>query len=486
MLTFGEWLPDRRTLDNVGVSNATNVVPVVNGYAPFQAGVVVTDALDNRCQGAASFKQTDGSSYVYAGDEEKLYMLNNGVWDDAQAKPYSTTEFNQWKFLQFGSLVLAVNGSDKIQKIRSGAATAFEEIESSPVSSFIAAVKDFIVVGSIVIGSDRFIQWSARNNVDEWTPLVGSSGLQALNEGGQLMGITGGDFGIILQESAVTRMSFVGGDLVFTFDVIEGSRGCFVSGSVIRLGAVTYYWSEEGVEAFTGTGGVNIGEGKVNTTLFERLDFDNVHLVTATIDPIRRLVIWAYPVNGVVSRLLVYNVGQNKFSDIEMTVQVLLSTRDETVSIDDIAGSIDDSPLTGYPTVTSLDDPLLLGGTRRLAAFNTSNQMMTLDGDNLAATITLGERIFTNNGQTIINDNKNIRIARLRGAVDGDYTLSSIHRLKMQDTATTSAFDAPEEDGSVVGRVNDRYQALQMNIASGVSWDLAQGIDIEEAVKGGR
>jgi len=486
MIPFGEWLPDRPSLENPGTTIALNVVPTAGGYAPFQAGVVVTDALDARCQGAASFKQTDGTSYVFAGDATKLYLLSNGLWTDASSKVYNVLPFNQWKYAQFGSLILAVNGSDKIQKIRAGAATGFEEIDASPISQFIAIVRDFVVVGPVTVGSDRFIQWSARNDVDSWTPTLNSSGIQALIEGGPLKGITGGDFGTILQETSVTRMNFVGGDLVFSFDIIESARGCFVSGSIVQLGAITYYWSEEGIEAFTGTGGRNIGEGKVNQTLFNRLDFDNLDLVTATIDPERRLVIWAYPSGGsVVNRLLIYNVGQNQFSDIELTVQVLLSTRDETISIDDIAGSIDDVPLTGFPTVTSLDDPLLLGGRRRLAAFNTSNQMMTLNGDALAATLKMGEFIFSNTG-TLVSDGKKVWTRGLRGAIDGTHTISVLHREKLQVATTTEGPITPENDGSVSPRTNDRYQSFQMNTLSAASWNFAQGIDFERVTKGGR
>jgi len=485
MIPFGEWLPDRPALENPGSTIAKNVIPVAGGFAPFQTGVIITDALDSTCKGAASFKQTDGTSYVFAGDNTKLYLLRNGLWNDASAKVYNVLDFNFWKFAQFGSLTLAANGSDKLQKIRAGAALGFEEIEDSPICQFVAIVKDFVVVGPVTISSDRFIQWSARNDVDSWEPTVNSSGIQALIEGGPLRGLTGGDFGTILQESTVTRMNFSGGDLVFSFDVIESARGCLVSGSVIQLGAITYYWSDEGVEAFTGTGGRNIGEGKVNNTLFDRLDFDNLHLVTATIDPERRLILWAYPTSGVVNRLLIYNVGQNQFTDIEMTVQVLLSTRDETISIDDIAGSIDDSPLTGFPTVTSLDDPLLLGGRRRLAAFNTSNQMETLNGDNLAATLSLGEFIFSNSGN-FVSDGKKVHTRRLRGAVDGTHTVSVLHRETLQDSLTTVGPITLEADGSVAPRVNDRYQRFQVDMAAAASWNFAQGIDFEEITKGGR
>ncbi len=486
MIPFGPWLPDRPKLENPGLVNATNVIPTAGGYAPFQGGTAVTDALDDPCQGAAAFKQTDGTSYVFAGDETKLYSLRNGIWADVSAKAYAVSPFDQWRFEQFGTLVVAANGSDKIQKVRTGTALPFELITDSPVCKFMAVVKDFLVVGPVEIGGDRFVQWSATNDVDSWTPTVNSSGIQVLIEGGPLKGITGGDFGTVLQESTVTRMNFVGGDLVFSFDIIENAKGCLVAGSIIQLGAVTYYWSEEGVERFGGTNTTNVGEGQVNKTLFSRLNFNALHKVTAAIDPERRLIIWAYPTTSeTVDRLLIYHVGENRFSDVALTVQVLVAARDVTISIDDIAGSIDDSPLTGFPTVTSLDDPILLGGRRRLSAFNSSNIMETLDGDNLAATLTMGEFIFSNTGN-FISDGKKFHTRELRGALDGTHTVSVLHRSNLQAGQTTKGPLTINPDGSVKPKVNDRYQAFQLNTAAAATWNFAQGIDFEEATKGGR
>lgn len=480
MIPFGEWLPDRPDLENPGTIIALNVVPTAGGFAPFQGPNTVTNALTARCQGANTFRQVDDESFSFAGDINTLYGLDGATWADIGGQVFTVGTFEQWRFTQFGTLILAVNGGDKIQKIRAGTDAAFSEITASPISRYIAAVRDFVVVGPVTISDEINVQWSERNNVDGWTSGVNSSGAQPLFEGGPLQGLTGGEFGTILQESTITRMTFVGGDLVFTFDVIENARGCRVPGSIVQFGPNTYYWSEEGVEVFTGTVGVNIGEGKVNHTILRGLDFNNLHLVTATIDPERRLVIWAYPTNGdTVDRMLIYNVGQDQFSDIELNTQVILSSRSIAISIDDITGSIDASPLTGFPGVFSLDSPELAGILRKLAAFNTSNIMATLDGDALAATLTLGEFMFSQGG-------KKTHTRRVRGNVDDTHTVSVLHRKTQQASKTTTGPLTLQADGSVAPKVNDRYQSLQVNMAAAGTWNFAQGIDIEEVTKGGR
>jgi len=480
MIPFGQWLPDMPDLENPGVIIALNVVPTAGGYAPFQGPNTLTNALTARCQGAATFRQVDGESFSFAGDINTLYGLDGTTWTDIGGKVFNVSPFDQWKFAQFGTLVLAVNGVDKIQKIRAGTDVTFSEITASPVSKYIAPVRDFVVVGPVTISDEINVQWSARNDVDSWTSGVNSSGAQPLFEGGPLQGLTGGEFGTILQESAITRMTFVGGDLVFTFDLIENARGCRVPGSIVQLGPNTYYWSEEGVEVFTGTAGINIGEGRVNHTILRDLDFNNLHLVTATIDPERRLVIWAYPTNGdTVDRMLIYNVGQDQFSDIKLDTQVVLSSRSIGISIDDITGSIDASPLTGFPGVFSLDDPELAGILRKLAAFNTSNVMATLDGDALAATLTDGERMLS-------PDTKKTHTRRVRANVDDTHTVSVLRRQTQQASKTTVGPVAVQSDGSAPVKVNGRYQSIQVNMAAAGTWDFAQGYEIEEATRGGR
>lgn len=483
-LPFGEWMPDRPDLQNQGATIAKNVIPIAGGYAPFQGGVVVSNALTSACKGASSFKQVDGSSFNFAGDSTTLYTLNGTTWDDVGGQVFNVSFFDQWRYAQFGTLILAVNGGDKIQKIRAGTDSVFSEITASPVSKYITIVKDFVVVGPVTISDEINVQWSARNDADSWTPGLNQSGAQPLFEGGPLQGMTGGDFGTLLQERSITRMDFRGGSLIFSFDVIEGARGCRVPGSIIQLGSITYYWSEEGVEAFAGTGGVNIGEGKVSQTLLDRLDFTKLHLVTATIDPARRLVLWSYPDKDGTTRILVYNVGRNRFTDVELDIQVLVSSLTVAVSIDDIAGSIDDSPLTGWPGVFSLDDPALFGGIRNLSAFDTDNKLVNLSGDALAATLTTGEFIISA-GQGLLADDKKTIVKRLRGETDALHTITVLHRSKLQTAKTTPTALVTESDGSTANTVKDRYQTFQLNIAAAATWTFAQGITPEEATVSG-
>ena len=63
---FGEWLPDLPDHMNPGSTQAKNVYPAVNSYRPWKNITTATaNALDNRCQGAASFTSDGGLSLIH-------------------------------------------------------------------------------------------------------------------------------------------------------------------------------------------------------------------------------------------------------------------------------------------------------------------------------------------------------------------------------------------------------------------------------------
>jgi len=469
VIPYGEWTPDRPEL---GASNvALNIVPKPGGYGPFKSPVVSTDALDARAQGSVAIKDTDAITYIFAGDATKLYFLEASLWSDVSGATYTTASFNRWEFEQFGQFALALNGTDKLQRYTLGGAGLFVEIAASTANQqHLAVVKDFVVMGG-----DK-IRWSARNDVDSWTPTVNSSGEQDLIEGGPLNGITGGDYGTILQEDSITRMTFIGGDAVFQFDPIEQAQGCIAGGSVGKLGQFTYYWSNQGVERFNGATTQNIGEGKVNQTLLADLDFNSLDRISVAIDPERNLIVWAYPTISNSTRLLVYSVGENRFTEAEIELQILASSRTETISIDDLGVTIDTVPIFG--TATSLDDPQLSNGLLRFGMFDTSNRLNFFTGDNLPGKAATSE----------FEPNQELRseIQRVRPLTDDTQTTLTVrHRETQQSTIIEDTPLSMRPDGSIPCRVNDRYFSLQSDFVS-TDWTEAEGVRLEEVASRGR
>lgn len=133
-------------------------------------------------------------------------------------------------------------------------------------------VNQFIVIGLL---SNRYaIQWCAIGDATNWpTPNTDAArsvqaGTQVFsNEFGQITGIAGNDFyGYVFQERAVTKMTYVGGDVVFAFDTFEEGRGCFELNRYQAVDDTVFYESEFGYKALTDGLIADIGHGRVDNS----------------------------------------------------------------------------------------------------------------------------------------------------------------------------------------------------------------------------
>lgn len=145
---------------------------------------------------------------------------------------------------------------------------AFTALSTGAVTC--GTVNQFIVIG---LRSDRFaVQWCAIGDPTDWpTPATDDarskqSGKQVLpSKFGYVTGIAGNDFfGYIFQERAITKMTYVGGDVVFNFDVFEEGRGCFELNRYEKVDDLVFFESEYGYHALQNDQIADIGHGIVD------------------------------------------------------------------------------------------------------------------------------------------------------------------------------------------------------------------------------
>ena len=107
----------------------------------------------------------------------------------------------------------------------------------------------------IVIGTGAYtIRWCAIGDPTDWpTPATDDArskqaGEQVLSpEYGWVTAIAGNDFfGYVFQERAITKMTYVGGDVVFAFDTFEEDRGCERSGMMVQVDDMAFFKSDRG------------------------------------------------------------------------------------------------------------------------------------------------------------------------------------------------------------------------------------------------
>jgi len=240
-IQFTEWLPDQPTTTGA-LLEANNVYPLTIGYGPFPLSADYSTAASEDLNSVVAAK-FNLETQLFAGGTTKLFKFNPanaGLVDVSKSGGYNSS--TRWSFTQFGSTVLASNNQAKIQAWTVGVSSAFADVSATaPVAKFITVVRDFVVAANIS-GTPNKVQWSDINDETDWTSGGASQAdYQLIAEGGNITGITGGEFGIVLLERSIIRMTYIGSPLFFQFDAISRNLGCNTPGSIAQYGPNTYF-----------------------------------------------------------------------------------------------------------------------------------------------------------------------------------------------------------------------------------------------------
>jgi hypothetical protein len=132
----------------------------------------------------------------------------------------------------------------------SSPSTAFADLAGSPPQArYIDIVGRFVVLSGLLTTPQR-MQWSGLNDVNgatSWTPGINSSDFQDLPDGGIVRGVAGGETGVILQDSAIRRMTYVpGSPVIFQIERISQDKGLFGPYSLVRAGERIFFFSAQG------------------------------------------------------------------------------------------------------------------------------------------------------------------------------------------------------------------------------------------------
>lgn len=359
LLKWGDWRPDTSDYEGTSVHNISNVIPRGDGYGPFPSFAAYTQALPAACRGAFYALKSDGSVLTFAATASKLYLLNNTnySWTDVSkgggtytAPTYGSQAAN-WQFAQFGNLVFATQANTVLQVYDLSSSSAFADCAGSPPqAAYVSVVGRFLVLSGLLSQPYR-IQWSGLNATTTWTSGVNSSDFQDFPDGGIVRGVAGGEYGIIFQDQAIRRMSYVpGSPLIFQIDRMTQDKGLFAPYSIIRAGEKIFFYAGQGFHKIE-PGGVpeQIGREKVDRTFLTNLDRGNLQLFQGAADPRSTKVYWAYrSANGVnpanYDTILGYDYLLDRFFQLSVTGEYLVGISQSGLtleSLDTISASID-------------------------------------------------------------------------------------------------------------------------------------------------
>ena len=392
-VTFGEWTPDQPGITN-GLQKAENVFSQAVGYGPIQSAVDYSAAADEPLNNVVAGRTLANVTLVFAGGPTKLFKLdaNDLSLENVSKSGNYTTDINQkWRFTQFGNVIIAANGTARLQGFNVNTSTLFADLAAdAPEARYVTVVRDFVVSGYINSATVRpnRVQWSALGDESSWTSSATTQAdFQDIPDGGSVVGVTGGEFGLVLMDRSIHRMSYVGSPLVFQFDNISRNLGCFEANSIIQYSGTTFFLSDDGFYACDGQQIIPIGNEKVNRFFFDDADQGLLQLMSAAVDPYRKLIIWAYPSNNSskADKLIIYNFKTQKWTSGLTTVDYIATSSTPSVTLEglDVYGTLEE-------IATSFDSRIWLGGKLQFAGVRGA-KIVTFSGSAMTATIETGD-----------------------------------------------------------------------------------------------
>lgn len=395
---FGPWAPDAPDLDN-SVTEAFNVMPYGEHYRPFLGATEVSDALAAAPIAGISTSRVSGSSETVVATLDKLYLQNGVAWDDKTGVAPTTESPMVWDFAQFNDYILAASFNNVLRQHQVGSGANFTAITDSPKARVVGVVREFVVCGDINDPSDGIVnhrvRWGSIGDPITWylagtaNAIANQSDEQDLTAAnGSVLGIFGTDIGIVFQERAITKMTYVGAPLVFRFDVADNSRGLRARKGAVQVGNTIYFLASDGFFKTTGTGeSAPIGDGLVDRWFFDEAIADRLDYVHSVHYPLQKCVAWFFSCDSSITNdcALIYNYASGRWAHGDADAVIALTGRTSGYTIDNI-----DSFGTLDTITTSLDDQFWQGGNSFPAVFTSDYKLASLNGDPLEAVIETG------------------------------------------------------------------------------------------------
>ena len=470
IVEFGEWLPDQAGITG-SIQDAFNVIPQAIGYGPFPNTVDLSAAADTNLNNVFVTKY-GGTTTLFAGSFTKLYKFDfTDLSMDNVSKSGNYTGTNRWMFTQFGPSLIAANGIAKLQVWNLGSSSLFADLAAAaPTAKFVTTVRDFVVAANVA-GYENKVYWSDINDETDWTAgATSQSDDQVIPDGGDIRGITGGEYGLVLLERSISRMSYVGAPLFFQFDTIAKNIGCYESNSIAQFGNLTFFLSDDGFYVCDGQTVTPIGAEKVDRYFFNFVDQSKLNEMSSTIDVIRKLVIWQYTDIFAQKRLMIYNFQTKKWSTADTDSSFLGSAAQAGVTLEglDTFGTMDSIE-------TSFDSRLWAGGKFVLAGVK-DTKIVTFTGSNKSGYITTGD---------LGNGNQSIIMLAKPKVDNGSASVSVASRALLSEVPSFGTAVAADSENRASLRSGGKYHRVRV-YPSGSNWKTAAGVEIDLVPQGGR
>lgn len=464
-LSFDEVAPDRP----LSLSRAYNVLPAVDGFRPVRGPLPFADPLPGIFNGT-TYISSEGLATMIAGRSDGLYTYNGTSWSLAAA----TEPVTSWRFTQFGDNAIGVNGDVPVKyDLTSGSAGELGGVP--PVSDVVATVRQQVFLAGDPTATN-VLAISGYNDSEEWTAGDNQCIYVPFPSGGAIMGLAGGETGIILQRNAVKRATYNGDGVTWwTFDELANDVGCMAKGSVAQAGNLVFWLSEEGFKVSDRNTIEPIGKEKIDNEFFSLYSREDIEGMTCAVDPRTTAVMWA--IRGTPGRIWLYDWTLKEWATIDLPLSAVFSGFTSSQSID----SMDTLFPGGIDTIPGpLDGAEFSGGNPILIVVGFDGSLNTLSGPNMAAQFAIKPIEISDSARRV-----RIRGARVvSDAVAGTVTVDT--RARAGDPQHNVVSGGIRDNGRVPLRANGRHVGITLDIPEGAVWSYALGLDLEYEDSGSR
>jgi hypothetical protein len=440
--------------------------------------------------------------YNYIGNATKLAEYNSTtVTNLSKSGGYNSGDY--WKFAQYGNKVYATNYADAIQVMDVGG-TVFADLSAdAPKAKHIAVCGQFLMLGYTNGGTYNGVTagempnrawWPKIDDPATWPdPLTTTaSGDQSSAEDlpqvyGTIQHITNGsDYCIYMQEHALTRFQYVGGDVVFDVVTYDKEHGLYAPNAAAQVGNLVYFLDVGGFFVTDGMSTQPIGHDKVDKTFLADVDTAYLDHIRVTHDAANKVLMWSYVSIGstakgsftVADKMITYNYEDKRWSEITgLSMDIVFQGKTLATTFEDfdsLFNSLDD--VTPPP-----DSPYWNGGNPAIAGFEVeevtsgsgvyASYYGTFTGAALNAVIDTTEVNLNPGGRAFVKSVKPI----VTGA--SSVTLQPGTRTLLSDAVS---FDTAVATDSRTGRCNlrsnDFYHRFRVNITG--DFTNAMGVEI--------
>jgi hypothetical protein len=481
------WVPISKVTALTSISNGTPAVFTLNSH-----GLANGDRLTLTTSGALPTGLSTGTTYYVINQAANTFNVSltsggaavntTGAGSGTHSMTYFYSDLattDQWQFAQFGGNVIAVQANSVPQVFDTAAGSAFTDLGGSPPTArYVSVVERFLVLSGLV-STPRRIHWSDLDGITTWTAGTGFANYFDAPDGGIVRGSAGGEFGVILQESAMRRMVYVpGAKPAFQIERLEEDVGLLGPYSLIRAGSRLFFVSQQGIKSVGASGPTTpVGREKVDRTFLADISVSNLHLLIGAADPSSSRVVWAYSSSGstLFNKIIFYDWALDRFSPpIAVEGEYIGSLVKPGVTLE----NVDTLFGSNIDTLSISLDSIQAALVSKLSAFDSQHRLGFFDGANLEATLETPEQGMDGRRTFVRGFDPRTDAPTVYGLVR--------HRANAQSTLTDSAEATANSQGFVPLRVENKLMRAKIRIPAGASWTYAMGVEPEFAQAGKR